>query len=373
MLDYFSNDAADCRYRARHHSPGLRFIGPSESSASSNQTSSNQQVTTGNAADGSSQISAGANSALTETGTGGITASDSTINVTNLDGQLIGVVGSAINNTANNAVIGEYNTALSSNQTVSGVAHDAIVSNTISTGNALGFGAEALQTVGTAVAGNAANSAALANSAIDAANSAATTNLANSLAFGAEAINAVNNNSAGNVALATNAIASAQAGASNSLNAALGFGAEVVGAVNAGAVNNVALAESAIQGANAGAANNVALATNTLSTAHSDLVSSLGFGSEALNSVTNTAAAGLTEAQQVNFAAQQTVANLANQLAQITANAAPQTTAAQQELLAGASPTTSSIASAVPSSDLGKIVLIGAALAAAVTIFGKNP
>lgn len=113
MLDYFSNDCADCRYLARHASKGLFFIGPSESKASTTQKTTNAQAITGNAAAGSEQQTFGAQ------------ATGNTVNIQSLDPALIGQIGGYL----------------------SDVAGTAEVNNAAIANNALGFGAEAANNI----------------------------------------------------------------------------------------------------------------------------------------------------------------------------------------------------------------------------------
>ena len=139
-------------------------------------------------------------------------------------------------------------------------------------------------------------------------------------AQGSTTINVTN----ADAAVAQNAIGNNTTTALN----AIGFGAET--SANAiAAVNNTA---------------NNALAANTTTTANAlgfgaeNLNQTLNFAGNAVNTVAQVAAAGQAEAQNANAAGNQTVQMLSTDLAAITANAAPQTPSAANEILNGTSP-----------------------------------
>ena len=162
-------------------------------------------------------------------------------------------------------------------------------------------------------------------------------------AFGAEAVDA--NASVSATAIANNSIVSTNA---------LSLGAEVV-QNNTALVNNSINAVSAF-GAEALASNNAAtnsalsfgaeVANNAFATVNNNSSRAFAFGSESLDFATRTinssvsfAAAGQEMAYQALSEAQHNQMLLQSELAQITANAAPQTSAAQSEILAGYTPT----------------------------------
>lgn len=109
---------------------------------------------------------------------------------------------------------------------------------------------------------------------------------------------------------------------------------------------------------NAALAANTAATTNALAANASALAGLFSFGKEALNSITSLATSTTTQSNA-------TLDHIANQLGQITANAAPQTPAAQQEILAGQTPLSTTPAS---SSNLETWAVIGGFLVAAVAL-----
>jgi hypothetical protein len=119
--------------------------GGSENASTSAQTTTNQNVTVGNAAENSQQVAVGSNSNAAYAENGGVVAgTGSTVNIQNLDSQLVGQIGADLSATANNSIIGQNNAleiaADSINKTVANAADTA--NNSINA--ALGFGQEAL-------------------------------------------------------------------------------------------------------------------------------------------------------------------------------------------------------------------------------------
>lgn len=140
----------------------------------------------------------------------------------------------------------------------------------------------------------------------------------------------------------TNAADTATAASVTDLFNSLGFGAQVV-------QTNADLAGAAIDSANRSADDVTAIASNSESNSLTELLASLGFGAQvvqtnttlattALNDVVTVSADGQQEAQAAAFQAELTTAQIASDLAQITANSAPQTTAAESEILSGDTP-----------------------------------
>ena len=157
----------------------------------------------------------------------------------------------------------------------------------------------------------------------------------------------------------TNADASVASGAENvALNAiannttstanAFGFGAEVAG-------QSAQLANNSVQSALGFGAE--ALASNTVA------------NSQALNTLTNLSNLAASQNSQINETSQLTISSLANQLAGITANAAPQTAAAQQEILAGTSPTQTATSGGGISNNIVNLAIVAGVVFTALAFF----
>ena len=195
--------------------------------------------------------------------------------------------------------------------------------------------------------------------------------------------------STSNPQTSTNQQATGQASGAGSFSQVTGSGASsntVVNVTNADAsvatgAENVALnaiANNTTTTANAlGFGAETTLAADQLS--NNSLQSALGFGAEALtanqvqsesalNTLTNLSNLSASENAQINETSQLTVAGLANQLGQIVANTVPQSSAATQEILSGATPTQTATSGGV-SNNLVNLAIVAGVVFTALAFF----
>lgn len=157
----------------------------------------------------------------------------------------------------------------------------------------------------------------------------------------------------------------AVAGVSNVAGAALTANDHIANmAIASSAANTATLTNAGVLDTEAAIGGNLSV-TNMALNANANLAQLAVANSQASeNAISNFAAAGLYEANQVNQAGNQTIQNLAGQLGQITANASTQTPAAESEILAGDSPIQTS--SGIFSSSWANVAIIAGVVITAV-------
>ena len=292
MLDFLP-DGENVQFRLRHGTRSILFNGPESSSSSNPQSTYNNQATVGDTGSGASVLNIGSGATATAAGGASLSGSNDTtsIQIQNLDSGLVTSFGTEISNLANNSVDSVVNASTYAVGQNSVVASNALVSNVDAIDAATAFGAEVSQ-----------DSSGVVDNAI-AANAMETGN----------AFNAADN-LAGNAFNAADNLATTGAEQNSDFLAA-------AGSADAGLLT----AEQNI--------------FNTGVAANSDaLTQALKFGSEALNQSTAVQSAAVSGANASAQNSQNNLGLIAADFAQITANAAPQTNAAANEIAAGSAP-----------------------------------
>jgi hypothetical protein len=149
------------------------------------------------------------------------------------------------------------------------------------------------------------------------------------------------------------------------------FGSENNALANTAIAGNVNVADNALIAQQTTVGQALGFGAEALSDNQATTAEALGFGAEvshdALQQVTGVASAAEQSAQNTALSANEQLGSLANDLAAITANAAPQTAAAQNELLSGSGPLPSG--GGTTSTNLETYAVIGGFLLAAVAFF----